>query len=123
MSASGLSTWGRAAKPIKLRGRRLTVSTVLCTLAPDAPIGENMAKKQDASVSGLEQSLKELEALVERLEAGDLPLEEALRQFEHGVKLTRACQTILKQAEQKVEILLHKTETAEPVPFEPVDES
>jgi exodeoxyribonuclease VII small subunit len=77
-----------------------------------------MAKKQDAGVGGLEQSLKELEALVERLEAGDLPLEEALRQFEYGVKLTRECQTILKQAEQKVEILLQKTDSAEPVPFE-----
>ena len=81
-----------------------------------------MAKKPAASVGGLEKSLKELEALVERLESGDLPLEEALKQFEHGVKLTRACQTILKDAEQKVEILLKKTEAAEPEPFEPTDE-
>jgi len=78
-----------------------------------------MAKKQTANVSGLEQSLKELEALVERLESGDLPLEDALKEFEHGVKLTRACQTILKEAEQKVEILLQKTDTADAVPFEP----
>jgi len=78
-----------------------------------------MAKKQTPNVSGLEQSLKELEALVERLESGDLPLEDALKEFEHGVKLTRACQTILKEAEQKVEILLKKTDTADAVPFEP----
>jgi len=77
-----------------------------------------MAKKQDVGVGGLEQSLKDLEALVERLEAGDLPLEEALAQFEHGVKLVRSCQTVLKEAEQRVEILLKKTDTAEPVPFE-----
>ena len=82
-----------------------------------------MAKKPVASVGGLEKSLKELEALVERLESGDLPLEQALKEFEHGVKLTRACQTILKDAEQKVEILLKKTETAEPEPFEPADDS
>jgi exodeoxyribonuclease VII small subunit len=77
-----------------------------------------MAKKPTPGVSGLEQSLKELETLVERLESGELPLEEALKEFEHGVRLTRACQTILKDAEQKVEILLKKTDTAEPEPFE-----
>jgi len=78
-----------------------------------------MAKKTSASVGGLEQSLKELEALVERLESGELPLEEALKEFEQGVKLTRACQTILKDAEQKVEILLKKTDTGDPQAFEP----
>lgn len=55
--------------------------------------------------------MRELEALVERLEQGDLPLEEALKQFERGVALTRACQTALKAAEQKVEILLKRSET------------
>jgi exodeoxyribonuclease VII small subunit len=78
-----------------------------------------MAKRQAPNVNGLEQSLKALEALVERLESGDLPLEEALKEFEQGVKLTRACQAILKDAEQKVEILLKKTESAEAEPFEP----
>ena len=78
-----------------------------------------MAKQQTPNVKGLEQSLKALEALVERLESGDLPLEEALKEFEQGVKLTRACQAILKDAEQKVEILLKKTESAEAEPFEP----
>jgi exodeoxyribonuclease VII small subunit len=78
-----------------------------------------MAKKTTPNVNGLEQSLKELEALVERLESGDLPLEDALKEFEHGVKLTRSCQTILKDAEQKVEVLLKKTESAEAEPFEP----
>jgi len=77
-----------------------------------------MPKKEQANVGGLEQSLKELEALVERLEAGELPLEEALAQFEHGIQLTRSCQSILKDAEQKVEILLKKTEQAEPEQFE-----
>jgi len=54
----------------------------------------------------LEKSMAELETLVARLEKGDLPLEEALKQFERGVALTRACQTALQAAEQKVEILL-----------------
>ena len=53
-----------------------------------------------------ESSLEELEALVERLEQGDLPLEDALRSFERGVALTRQCQSVLANAQQKVEILL-----------------
>jgi exodeoxyribonuclease VII small subunit len=68
-------------------------------------------------LGGLEKSLEALEALVTRLESGDLPLEQALKEFEHGVKLTRQCQTALQAAEQKVEILLKKTAAAEPSPF------
>ena len=64
-----------------------------------------------------EQALGELESVVERLEHGELPLEEALRQFERGIELTRACQASLKQAEQKVEILLQKNPDASPEPF------
>jgi exodeoxyribonuclease VII small subunit len=66
-----------------------------------------------------EQALGELEAVVERLEHGELPLEEALRQFERGIELARNCQASLKQAEQKVEILLRKTPEAEAEPFAP----
>jgi exodeoxyribonuclease VII small subunit len=54
---------------------------------------------------------------VTRLEGGDLPLEQALKEFERGVKLTRQCQAALQEAEQKVEILLKKTAAAEPSPF------
>ena len=56
-----------------------------------------------------ERSLSELESLVERLERGDLPLEDALKTFERGVELTRHCQTSLKAAQQKVEILLKRS--------------
>ena len=66
----------------------------------------------------LEKSLAELENLVEELESGDLPLEKAMTKFEQGVKLTRSCQAALKQAEQKVEILL-KDESLED--FDPDD--
>jgi exodeoxyribonuclease VII small subunit len=62
-------------------------------------------------IQDFEQSMRELEALVERLEQGDLPLEEALKQFERGVALTRACQSALKAAEQKVEILMKASNT------------
>ncbi len=57
----------------------------------------------------LEKSLSDLEALVEDLESGDLPLEKAMKKFEEGIKLTRGCQTALKEAEQKVEILLQSS--------------
>jgi len=72
-----------------------------------------------AKTPDFEQALGELEAVVERLEHGELPLEEALKQFERGVELARSCQAALKQAEQKVEILLQKTPDAEPEAFEP----
>jgi exodeoxyribonuclease VII small subunit len=59
-------------------------------------------------VPDFEASLEELEAVVERLERGDLQLEDALRSFERGVALTRQCQTSLSAAQQKVEILLRQ---------------
>ncbi|HEY7963380.1 MAG TPA: exodeoxyribonuclease VII small subunit [Steroidobacteraceae bacterium] len=65
-----------------------------------------------------EEALAELEGLVERLERGDLPLDEALKVFERGVALTRHCQSSLQAAQQKVEILLRKGGEAQPVPFE-----
>ena len=63
-----------------------------------------------------ERSLTELETLVARLEQGDVPLEEALQTFERGVALTRQCQTALRTAQQKVEVLLTRNgeETVEP---------
>ena len=64
-----------------------------------------------------ETAMRDLEELVERLEHGDLPLEESLAAFERGVMLTRACQSALKEAEQKVEILLKRGNTAEIEPF------
>ena len=54
----------------------------------------------------LEKALADLESLVDELESGDLPLEKAMKKFEEGIKLTRSCQAALKDAEQKVEILL-----------------
>lgn len=74
-----------------------------------------------ARVPDFEQALGELEAVVERLEHGDLPLEEALRQFERGIELARSCESSLRQAEQKVEILLQKKDDAPPEPFAPED--
>jgi len=65
-----------------------------------------------------EQALRELESLVERLERGDVPLDEALRTFERGVALTRHCQACLQTAQQKVEILLKRSGQPQVEPFE-----
>jgi len=53
-----------------------------------------------------EKALEELEKLVEKMEQGELSLEDSLRHFERGIELTRTCQKALKEAEQKVQVLL-----------------
>lgn len=53
-----------------------------------------------------EKSLEKLETIVQHMESGDISLDDALKQFEQGIKLIRQCQTTLEQAEQKVSILL-----------------
>jgi len=77
-----------------------------------------MAAKKD-SPPDFEAALDELEKLVALMEEGDLPLEETLKQFEKGIKLTRQCQKSLAEAEQKVEILVEKSGRSEPETFEP----
>jgi exodeoxyribonuclease VII small subunit len=80
----------------------------MCTVPPMSP-----AKAAKDSLPDFDAAMRDLEQLVERLERGELPLEESLAAFERGVALTRACQSALKDAEQKVEILLKKA--GEPV--------
>jgi exodeoxyribonuclease VII small subunit len=62
--------------------------------------------KTKPQLPDFEKSLSELEALVAKLEQGDVPLEDALKTFERGVALTRQCQSALRTAQQKVEVLL-----------------
>jgi exodeoxyribonuclease VII small subunit len=54
----------------------------------------------------LEKSLAELEDIVRKLESGALPLDKSLSEFERGVKLSRDCQVALKDAEQRVQVLM-----------------
>ncbi len=63
-----------------------------------------MAKKK----INFEQSLSQLETLVEEMEQGDLSLEEALSRFEKGINLTSECQQALQSAELKVQELVEK---------------
>ncbi len=60
--------------------------------------------------NNFESQLEELESIVDQLEDGDLPLDEALKVFEKGVKLSRQCQKHLADAEQKVTILMNGKE-------------
>jgi exodeoxyribonuclease VII small subunit len=71
----------------------------------------------DSKAPEFEQALTELEALVARLERGDLPLDEALKTFERGVELGLHCQEALKTAQQRVEILLKRNGRPEPEAF------
>jgi exodeoxyribonuclease VII small subunit len=64
-----------------------------------------------------EQSLAELESLVERMESGEMSLEDSLKAFEQGIKYTRDCQNALTKAEQKVQLLLQKNGQMEAQPF------
>lgn len=65
-----------------------------------------------------ESALAALEDTVRALESGELSLEESLKRFEHGMRLLRRCETALKQAEQRVQILLAEGDEAEAEPFE-----
>ena len=64
-----------------------------------------MARKATTKAINFEKSLKQLETLVDKLEKGDISLEDSLKTFEQGVKLTRECQQALQSAEQKISLL------------------
>lgn len=66
---------------------------------------------QPKKAPAFEQSLNDLQVLVERLESGDLSLEESLTTFEQGIALTRECQSALQDAEQRIQLLLEKNGT------------
>lgn len=75
-----------------------------------------MASKKPSDSFNFEQSLEQLNTLVEKMEQGDIPLEQSLEYFEKGVNLISGCQKALKQAEQKVQKLSKQqgVETLEP---------
>ena len=77
---------------------------------------------EDKQTLDFEQSLQQLESLVEAMENGDLGLEESLKAFEKGVALTRACQLALDNAEQRVNLLLQENGKHVEQPF-PQDDS
>ena len=79
-----------------------------------------MSADESSEAVPFESALAELQAIVQRLEAGSLGLEESLVQFEEGTRLLRACYTVLQNAEQRVELLtgFSAEGEAETVPFD-----
>lgn len=84
-------------------------------------MAKSTRKQAEQDFSGFEASLEELEKIVERMEGGDQSLEDSLRDFERGVTLTKACQTMLKNAEQKVEKLVKEHGEVKTEPFDDND--
>lgn len=69
-----------------------------------------------------EVSLQRLEEIVDEMEKGNVPLEQALKLFEEGLKLSSSCRKELEEAEGKVEILLRQNGKLQPEPYEPATE-
>jgi len=79
--------------------------------------------RKKTTLPDFEKSLKELESIVDRMEQGEITLEESLQLFERGITLTRNCQSALQQAEQKVQQLIEKNGEEELVPFNEDDDN
>ncbi len=69
-----------------------------------------------------EQSMKELEEIAEKLSNGDISLDESIKLFEDGMRLSKNCQKILENAEKKVNILINKDGEVEKEPFGETEE-
>lgn len=78
---------------------------------------------EEVSVARFEQSLAELEALVTRMEGGELSLDESLGSFERGISLYRSCHAALEQAEARVKLLLDPAHPESAKPFAPPDQA
>ena len=64
-----------------------------------------MSSKTETDELSFEQALEQMTRLVEKLESGELPLEESVAAFEAGVKLSRRCESLLDKAEQRLQVL------------------
>lgn len=83
---------------------------------------DTTAGKSELANIDFESALAELESLVAQMEAGEMTLEASLQAFERGVKLTRHCQTALKNAELKVKVLTEEN-TLEDLDIEDIDDA
>ena len=64
-----------------------------------------MSSESPIDKLSFEQALEQLSSLVTQLESGELPLEESVAAFEKGVKLSRRCEALLDEAEQRLQVL------------------
>ena len=84
------------------------------------PFGDGIVDGVDNTPTeppSFETALEQLEAIVEAMEAGDVPLAELLAKFEEGNKLLKVCESRLKDAEMKIELLKKQKDGAAFVPF------
>ena len=93
----------------------------------DTPPAQSAAENTETAAESadgpsFEAALEQLEAIVDRLEQGDLALEDALRAFEAGVGLTRRCAQQLSDAERRIEVLVREGESWVARPFEEPEE-
>jgi exodeoxyribonuclease VII small subunit len=78
--------------------------------------GKDMAKgknQDDISKLSFEQAIKELTSIVQRIEQGEIPLENSLQQYERGMALIKHCRTILQKAEKRIEKISELNEKPE----------
>jgi exodeoxyribonuclease VII small subunit len=71
-----------------------------------------VSSEHDVNKLSFEQALGQLTSLVDKLESGELPLEESVAAFEQGVKLSRRCEALLDQAEQRLQVLNSNEDSA-----------
>src|SRR6185295_4089448 len=81
---------------------------IICRLEPFEPLFLNASNSPNPP--SFEEALRDLEETVERLSAGDLPLEESLTLFEKGVGSLKLCHAILDKAEKRVQMLVQGTD-------------
>jgi exodeoxyribonuclease VII small subunit len=81
-----------------------------------------VADKKNAQLS-FEDALAQLESIVDRMESGEVPLAELMTRFEEGSKLLKLCETRLKDAELKIELLKKQSDGATYTAFTPTPES
>jgi exodeoxyribonuclease VII small subunit len=93
-----------ATRPIdRPRARRHTAQ--MAKKSTQSPLGSSSIEPAPSVVAGFERSLDELEQLVQRMEKGEMSLDESLGAYERGVELYRQCQSALQQAELRVKLL------------------
>ena len=81
-------------------------------MVPGADINnEEKGNRKTMARDKFEDNLNRLEAVVKKMESGELSLEDSLKTFEEGIKLYRLCTQKLDEAERRVEILLQQGET------------
>lgn len=118
-SSSGSGNRTPASRCSRIDHASTLAQTARMSKLPDTP-APSTPKDDTHAVAQFEQSLDELEALVQRMEKGDLSLDESLAAYERGVGLYRRCQTALEQAELRVRLL---TDPLDPDSAEPFDDA